>query len=47
MEILQKRFQYFLLDKLCHPLKTLKREERGLWSLMWKHFSKPGLAGPG
>lgn len=46
MEILQNLLQYCLLDKLCRPLKAL-RGERGLWSLMWKYFSKPGPDGPG
>lgn len=26
MDVLQNLFQYFLLDKLCHSLKTLKGE---------------------
>lgn len=46
MEILQNLFQYCLPDKLCRPLKT-PRGEGGLWSLMWKYFSKLGPEGPG
>lgn len=46
MEILQNLFQYCLLDKLRRPLKTLWGEG-GLWSLMWKYFSKLGPDGPG
>lgn len=36
MEVLQKLFQYFLLDKLCPSLKNTKR--RSEQSCQWKSF---------